>query len=212
MKPDPDLSPSHVVAVESDSKNQAARPGEDPDRPLVGRARQGDTHAFRELVDRHRDRAYGLALRVLRSPSDAEEAAQDAFVKAWRALPAFRCEARFGTWLYAIVMRCSLDRSEILKRRRGREVELDAAADRATEPGGPPGDRAHEALRMNRLLGCLSAVQRAVVGLFYYEEFSVDEVATLLNLPTGTVKTHLSRARAVLREAVLREQRGEEHA
>src|SRR5438093_275851 len=72
------------------------------ERDLVDRARARDTHAFRLLVERHRDRAYSLALRMLRSPVDAEEVTQDAFVRAWAALPRFRGEASFGTWLHRI--------------------------------------------------------------------------------------------------------------
>jgi RNA polymerase sigma-70 factor, ECF subfamily len=183
---------------------------DDPERQLVARARQGDQAAFRELVDRHRDRAYGLALRVLRSAPDAEEVAQDAFVRAWRALPEFRGESRFGTWLHAIVVRRALDRVAALRGRRTREVELGAAGEQAAPSNVErAGERALMAARMERMLGRLSDAQRAVVMLFYYEERSVDEVSKALNLPTGTVKTHLSRARATLREDWLRERANE---
>ena len=186
-----------------------AQPGEvDAERACVARARQGDVQAFRELVDRHRDRAYGLALRVLRSEPDAEEVAQDAFVRAWLALPTFRGQAKFGTWLYAIVMRRALDRAATLKARRGREADLDAAADRAADSGA--GERTRVGLRMERTMGRLSETQRAVVTLFYYEGRSVEQVAATLGVPQGTVKTHLSRARASLREAWLRDERREE--
>ena len=171
------------------------------------RARRGDRDAFRRLVDAHRDRAYGLALRVLRSPADAEEVAQDALVRAWLALPGFRGEARFGTWLYAIVARRALDRAAVLRRRRGREAVLDEAAHALQGERGPDAGRARLALRMERAMERLTDAQRAVVTLYYYEDRSVDEVAKALALPTGTVKTHLSRARAALREAWLREER-----
>ncbi len=177
----------------------------------MARARQGDREAFRELVDRHRDRAYGLALRVLRSELDAEEVAQDAFVRAWLALPTFRGESAFGTWLHAIVMRCALDRAATLKRRRMRDADLDAAAERAADTGGAAAaERVRLALRMERLMDRLSDPQRAVVTLFYYEGRSVEQVALALAMPEGTVKTHLSRARETLREAWLRVERREE--
>jgi len=197
------------MAVERSASSPAGSGG-DPDRSLVARARQGDTAAFRELVDRHRDRAYALALRVLRSAPDAEEVAQDAFVRAWRALPGFRGEARFGTWLYAIVMRRAIDRAATLRGRRAREVDLDAAAGRADRSNAErTGERAQLAMRLERLLDRLSESQRAVVTLFYYEERSVEEVSRTLGMPTGTVKTHLSRARAALREAWRRGPGGE---
>jgi RNA polymerase sigma-70 factor (ECF subfamily) len=195
--------------VEHSAPNHAAA-GDDPERPLVARARQGDHAAFRELVDRHRDRAYGLALRVLRSAPDAEEVAQDAFVRAWRALPSFRGEARFGTWLYAIVMRCAIDRAVSLRGRRRREVDLDEASGQPSPAAADQaGERTLLAMRMEKMLDRLSEAQRAVVTLFYYEERSVEEVSKTLNMPTGTVKTHLSRARAALREAWVRAQQGE---
>ena len=208
MKPKDGVPPSHPTAVEHSAPDRAVA-ADDSERSLVARARQGDRAAFRELVELHRDRAYGLALRVLRSEPDAEEVAQDAFVRAWRALPGFRGEARFGTWLHAIVMRCAIDRSATLRGRRSREVALDAAGEAPAPRGAEqPGERAPLAMRMERMLGQLSEAQRAVVALFYYEERSVEEVSKSLGMPTGTVKTHLSRARAALREAWQREASG----
>src|SRR5512139_270230 len=77
----------------------------------IERARRGDAEAFRHLVERHRDRVYGLAYRVIGSAPEAEEAAQDAFLRAWRALPEFRGDARFSTWLHRIAVRCAYDAS-----------------------------------------------------------------------------------------------------
>src|SRR5262249_60082016 len=85
------------------------------------RAQAGDTGAFRELVERHQASAYTLALRILRSSADAEEVAQDAFVRVWTALPGFRGESTFSTWLYRIVARRAFDRAQVLKNRRARE-------------------------------------------------------------------------------------------
>jgi RNA polymerase sigma-70 factor (ECF subfamily) len=193
MKPDDGEAPSNpAMDTRPGVSDDAAR-----ERELVERARTGDTAAFRSLVDDHKDRAYGLALRMLRSPSDAEEVAQDSFVRAWRALPGFRADAKFSTWLHRIVVRRALDRLEVLKRRSGRETGLDAVE--AMIEGGERPERAALALRMDRLLGGLSEAQRTVVTLFYYEGCSVDEVSQALRMPDGTVKTHLSRARAALR-------------
>jgi RNA polymerase sigma-70 factor (ECF subfamily) len=172
---------------------------------LVARARARDTGAVRLLVERHQDRAYGLALRMLRSPEDAREVAQDAFVKAWLALPGFRGESSFGTWLHRIVARRAIDRAAVLRRRRGRETGVEAAE---TLAAAPPGTiDAASALRLERLIANLGEAQRAVVTLFYYEGRSVEQVADMLGMPAGTVKTHLSRARAGLRGAWLREER-----
>jgi RNA polymerase sigma-70 factor (ECF subfamily) len=180
----------------------------------IGRAQGGDTEAFRRLVERHQDRAYGLALRILGSASDAEEAAQDAFVRVWRALPEFRGEARFGTWLHRIVVRCAYDAASRRRRRGEREESLDAILERrGVEPSDPagtvPGAGEGPARRLERMMRTLSDVQRAVVTLYYYEDRSVEEAARVLELPANTVKTHLHRARAALRAALQREEAAE---
>jgi RNA polymerase sigma-70 factor (ECF subfamily) len=175
---------------------------------LVARARARDQEAFRMLVEANRDRAYGLALRILRSPSDAEEVAQDAFMRAWLALPQFRGESSFSTWLHRIVARRALDRVAMLKRRRAREIGIEAAETLPAGSGAANEERVR-ALRVERLVSELPESQRAVVTLFYYESRSVEQVAHALSMPTGTVKTHLSRARAKLREAWIRRERTE---
>jgi RNA polymerase sigma-70 factor (ECF subfamily) len=182
-----------------------------PDEDAVlDRAVAGDAGAFRVLVEVYRDRAYGLALRIVGSPEEAEEVAQDAFVRAWRALPRFRRDARFATWLYRIVTRCAFDASAALRARRQRETGLEVAESAAAFPGRATGvDPGGERRRLERLIGTLPEVQRAVVTLFYYEDRAVVEVACILDLPEGTVKTHLYRARAALRRAWEREAKAE---
>ncbi len=178
----------------------------------VARARAGDADAFRVLVDAYRDRAFGLALRIVRSREEAEEAAQDAFVRAWRALPGFRADARFSTWLYRIVMRRALDSAAALRRRRHREVEFDEAAAGAgvarsdgapaVAPGPAPNASADaRARRLEAMIARLTEAQRMVVTLYYYEDRTIAEVARTLGVPDETVKTHLHRARAALRAA-----------
>ena len=168
------------------------------ERRLIARAQSGDTAAFRELVERHQSRAYALALRILRSASDAEEVAQDAFVRAWRALPRFRGESAFATWLHRIAVRLAAARAALLGRRRGREATLDDPRVVGTEARENP--KPHdESARIEALMERLSMAQRAVVTLYYYEDRSVEDVARLLGMPENTVKTHLSRARAALR-------------
>jgi RNA polymerase sigma-70 factor (ECF subfamily) len=228
MKPEPPLDPSNPVM----DAPAAALAGSPPfagagrarplvrsvpasapavdERELVARARGRDEEAFRMLVELHQDRAVGLALRITRSRPDAEDVAQEAFVRAWLALPGFRGESSFGTWLHRIVARRAIDRSQSLRARRGRETADEDAGVQAPAPE-PASRDPLLADRLERLMGVLNPVQRAVVTLFYREDRSVEDVARALDLPENTVKTHLSRARALLREAWLREH-GEETA
>lgn len=179
--------------------------GREPSREAewIERARARDTHAFGCLVDAHRHAAYGVALRILRVPEEAEEATQEAFVRAWNALPRFRGDAKFSTWLYRIVTRRAFDRLEALKRRHGREtgVEEAEALPGSAGPDPEPGQRAR---LVEELVARLPDAQRAAITLYYFEERSVNEVAMTLDMPPNTVKTHLSRARAALRGAWLR--------
>jgi len=209
--------------VEAPSGRGADRPLPQDEPELLARCRAGEMAAFATLVDRYRDRAYGLALRLVRSSPDAEEVAQDAFVSAWKSLGAFRGDASFSTWLYRIVWRKALDRVEVLRNRGRREIPVDdpARVEAATLPHAAAGTAGREAglgsaaaARLERLLAALPETARAVVTLFYYEDRSVGDVAAALGMPEGTVKTHLFRARAALREGWLREEHDErdEHA
>src|SRR5262249_36441564 len=158
---------------------------------LLSRCRDGDSAAFGTLVARYRDRAYGLALRLTRSAPDAEEVAQDAFVSAWHGIRDFRGDAAFGTWLYRIVWRKALDRSESLRTRSRREVAVDdparveaeSSTAAAADAGAATPAAGGEAARLERLIQTLPEIARAVVTLFYYEDRSVGDVAAALGIP-----------------------------
>jgi RNA polymerase sigma-70 factor (ECF subfamily) len=173
---------------------------------FVRRAQGGDEAAFRHLVERHGDRAYALALRIVRSASDAEEVAQDAFVRAWHALPRFRGDSTFSSWLYRIVARRAFDRTAVLKGRRAREANIETAEGLPAVAAGPDPEVRERSRRLERLLEDLPEVPRTVVTLYYYQDRSVEEVARILQMPENTVKTHLSRARAALRAAWTRDE------
>jgi len=204
LKPE-GAEPRSNPAMETPSSGGPSRDTED-EAALVARARARDSGAFRLLVERHRDRAYGLAFRITRSATDAEEVAQDGFVRAWLALPRFRGESSFSTWLYRIIARRAFDRASMLRRRQQRETGIESIAEHE-DPGAGSDEAVRRAHRMERLVGELSESQRAVVTLFYYEGRSVDQVAEILAMPQGTVKTHLSRARAALRAAWLKHEK-----
>jgi RNA polymerase sigma-70 factor (ECF subfamily) len=208
LKPIPAVPRSNAeVGPVPDSAEALARESAE-ERDWIARARGGDAQAYRRLVERYSDRAYGLAFRMLGSAPEAEEVAQDAFVRAWRALPRFRGDSSFSTWLHRIVVRRALDRSAILKSRRAREGPLEELM--TSEPVAPHSEdvagQEQVSLRLERLLASLSDVQRAAVMLYYYEDRSVDEVAVALGIPGGTVKTHLHRARGLLRAGWMAEE------
>jgi len=190
-----------AVAAAAGEEPAAARAGDD--RALVARARAGDAAAFRALVERHQARAFALARRLVRDEAEAEEVTQDAFLRAWSALPGFRAEASFGTWLHRIVYRRALDRIDAMRARRRHETAAPSWPGEEPPAGGPgfPGEE-----RVRRLVEALPAAQRAAVTLYYFEDRSVQEAAKVLGMHENTVKTHLHRARAALRAAWAREE------
>lgn len=195
------------AAAEDGAERRAA---DEAEAAWIRDARRGDPEAFRRLVERHGDQVYETALRIVGTREEAEEAAQDAFLRAWRALPGFREEARFSTWLYRIVTRRALDGARGARKRAEREgaVEpeiLEACPAPARTPGADTAMR-----RLRPLLERLDPTPRAVVTLFYLRDLTVREVAEILELPEGTVKTHLHRSRAELRRAWTRTARREE--
>jgi RNA polymerase sigma-70 factor (ECF subfamily) len=180
-------------------------------RALVEQARAGSADAFGRLVTLHERAVFRAALAALGSPADAEDAAQDAFVMAWRRLESFRGEARFRTWLLTIAWRKALDR----RRRRARWWQRAAPAgpDRdegtAREPAGDlvepspdPESRAitaDTARRVRAEMARLSPRLRDTLVLAASGEHSYDEIGAMLGIPLGTVKWRVAEARRVLR-------------
>ncbi|HYO40583.1 MAG TPA: RNA polymerase sigma factor SigM [Nocardioidaceae bacterium] len=187
-----------------------ARPGPD-DRALLRAHLEGDPDAFGELFTRHRDRLWAVALRTTGDPEEAADSLQDALVAAFRRAGSYRGDAAVTTWLHRIVVNACLDR---LRRRSVRRTEPlpDDLGDRSQHdtatPAVPasagvvdPADLAVDAERRAAVLAALDTLppdQRAAVVLVDLEGYSVDEVATLLDCPQGTVKSRCSRARAKL--------------
>jgi len=175
---------------------------------LVERARQGDTRAFGELVDLHRSAVYRAALAALRSPADAEDVAQEAFVTAYRKLDGFRGEASFKTWLLAIAWRKALDRRSSL----GRRLRLMVTASEDERGTGPIDRLAHsgpsqedallsaELMRnARRLIGTLPAKLRDALLLAGSGDYTYEEAAAMTGAPVGTVKWRVSEARRILK-------------
>ena len=171
---------------------------------LLSRARDGDSAAFGELVEHYRDNVYRLAYRMCGNPHDAEEAAQEAFVAAWRALPNFRGDARFSTWLYRLTTNAAIDLLRREKRHHGAsQEEIPELADTADSPQQQM-ERSEEQEAVQRGLSAISEEYREILLLRYMQELDYAEIGALLHLPAGTVKSRLNRAKAALKAALLK--------
>jgi RNA polymerase sigma-70 factor (ECF subfamily) len=171
--------------------------GRGSDIDLLRRHVAGDTDAFAELVRRHRDRLWAVALRVLGDPQEAEDAVQDAFVSALRGAAGFRGEAAVTTWLHRITLNACLDRV-----RRSRPTlpldPTDAGLPDQVVAVEPDSDRVPDVLDVTRALAQLSPDAREVLLLVDVEDRPVAEVADRLGVAIGTVKSRCWRARARL--------------
>ena len=168
------------------------------DEADVARARAGDTAAFAALVRRHQDRVFGFILRMLDARDEAMELTQDVFVKAWQALPGWRPEARFSTWLLQIARNAALD--QLRRRRLIQFAPLDDGMDVADTAPGPEAryaSRQRQALLENALQQ-IAAEHREILLLREIEDLSYGELAAVLGIAEGTVKSRLARARAAL--------------
>ncbi|MGH8791981.1 MAG: RNA polymerase sigma factor SigM [Stackebrandtia sp.] len=165
-----------------------------PDPELLRRhAVGGDREAFGELFRRHRERLWAVALRTLSDPEEAADALQDAMINAYRAAARFRGDSAVTTWLHRIVVNACLDR---VRRRQARPAV--PMSDQMPEPpAGDVSDRA-DVLAVRAALGQLSFEQRAVVVYVDMLGYPVAEVAEILDVPPGTVKSRASRARTQL--------------
>lgn len=170
---------------------------------LVRRAQQGDTQAFAALLTEHQRFVYNLALRSLGDAHEAEDVAQEAFVRAWQALPRFRGQSRFQTWLYRIVVNLCFTRMPRLRRDLNALSEEDAL-DLPSESFADPAvgiEQQEQRAFLFRQIEALSESQRLLVTLRFQQELSYEEIASIVNLPLGTVKVGIFRARQRLREA-----------
>jgi len=179
-------------------KNEAA---------VIQKVLGGDKRAYAELVDRHKEKAMTLAMRMLKNREDAEEAIQDAFVRAFNALPRFEWKSSFSTWFYRIVY--NVCATQLSRRGEDLHVSLDTGDDEKIlelPSGEPVPDIQFESNEMEQIV--LSEVEKlsplygAICTLFFIQDMSYDQIVEVTGLPLGTVKVRLFRGRLILREAV----------
>jgi RNA polymerase sigma-70 factor, ECF subfamily len=171
------------------------------ERELVERCRRGDEGAFQELVDRYKDLVFALIARTVQDRSRAEDLAQDVFLRVHRGLPYFRGEARLSTWIYRIVANVCLQ--DHARPKSGRDtVSLDEEGGRGRAAVAAT-DRRFDDLelrdRLEKAIARLPAHYRLVVAAHYLRGVQYEDLAEALQLPLGTVKTQLFRAKQQLR-------------
>jgi RNA polymerase sigma-70 factor (ECF subfamily) len=180
---------------------------EQDDTQLVKASQQGDQDAFASLVQRHQRRVFNLVLRMLQDYEEASEITQEAFLAAWLGLPSFRGEARFATWLYRIAYHGALKQLE--RRKRERSLRKALEAEQILEEVNKQ-KQAEDMLELRARLAMvreqmeeLPTRYRSVLILRNLHEMTYEEMADILTMPIGTIKTHLFRARNLLKERLL---------
>lgn len=225
MADDPHRAASTAATTASErpsregAESSTSSSGPESDLALVARLQAGDKTAFRELVRRHQDKVYRLALRLTRDESRAQDAMQDAFLQVYRKIGQFQEQSAFTTWLYRITVNAALMRMRSEKRHR--ESSLEEASPRYSEQGeiAEPVDDWSAAVdddAGNRELAKYAQVAidelpetyKSVFVLRELEEMSTEDVAQILDLTIPTVKTRLHRARLALRKALAERVKG----
>jgi RNA polymerase sigma-70 factor (ECF subfamily) len=166
---------------------------------LIAKAQQGDRHAFGELVRCHREGVVNVVYRMCGDVHMAEDAAQEAFIRAWRGLGRYRPRSPFRNWLYRIATNVALD----ALRRERETVDIERLSVVTSEPGPEAAVEREEGVeRVQRAVLALPPASRAVLVLREYEGLSYQEIAQTLDIPVGTVMSRLNYARNRLREAL----------
>ena len=179
-------------------------PVELDDQQLVTASKRGDQDAFAQLVQRYQRRIFNLVYRMLQQYEEASEITQETFLAAWQGLPSFRGDARFATWLYRIAYNCALKKLETRKRDWALQAALQAEQALESENTYKRADAQideHERQAfVQEHLSRLPAKYRAVLILRHLQDMTYEEMAEILTMPVGTIKTHLFRARNLLKQ------------
>ncbi len=182
------------------------------ERHLVERCQKGDLQAFNELVQRYEKQVYALAYRLCNNYDDAEDIAAEVFLRVFNALPRFRGDALFSTWLYRVVTNVYLDTRKRKTSHPTSSLEEyleaeDGGQERQVEDTAPSlqtqieAEERREALR--RAIDALPEFQKIMITLYHLEELPYERIAEILEMPLGTVKSRLNRARRALRDQLV---------
>jgi RNA polymerase sigma factor (sigma-70 family) len=179
------------------------------DNEIIDRVLGGNTRSYVDLVERHQDKAMTLAMRMLRNREEAEEAVQDAFVKAFSALNKFEKRSRFSTWLYRIVFNTC---STALSKRKDEPSHPADHDDEEIVNGIPDGGETPDVIlegeefrqHVLEAINELPPLYSGITTMFYLDNLSYEEIAVITRSPLGTVKAQLFRARTMLRKGIVR--------
>lgn len=173
------------------------------DNEIISRVLQGEQNAYAELVTRYQGYVFTLVLRMIKSREDAEEVAQDVFVKAYRSLADFRGESKFSTWLYTIANTTSitfLRKKKLEIHSLDNEKVFEAADSRASGLRADIVEQKSRINMVNQAITMLSPDDAEIITLFYKAEQNLEEIAKILRIETNTAKVRLHRARTRLKE------------
>lgn len=180
---------------------------------LIRKAKNGDIHAFENLIENHRKRVYNIAFKMLHNQEDAYDITQEVFIRVFKSMKGFREEASFSTWIYRITKNACLD--ELRKRKNKATVSMDEDLEtedgtikRQVEDCSPGPDALYESMELRDIvrtaIELLSDEHKFVIILRDLQGFSYEEIAKVLECPEGTVKSRINRARKALKEILQR--------
>jgi RNA polymerase sigma-70 factor (ECF subfamily) len=185
------------------------------DAVLIRRCQQGDRVAFDDLVRRHEKRAYQYAFRLTSNPEEAADIVADAFIRIFNALQNFRSQSAFTTWMYRILTNCYLDLRKKEKNRQTVSLDQPTNADgveverQIEDTSDGPGEEVEKNAREQAVQDAIQQLpeyQRAMLVMYHVEMLSYEQIADALDLPLGTVKSRLNRARLSLRELLVKDE------
>ncbi|MDX1629529.1 MAG: sigma-70 family RNA polymerase sigma factor [Fulvivirga sp.] len=163
----------------------------DPDKALIDQVIAGDKKAYNQLVIKYQRYAFTIALNILDNREDAEEAAHDAFIKAYKHLKKFNRTSKFSTWLYRIVFNTAIS---VKRKQKTNTKSIESAFD-IGDPSGDIMERKDRKKFIKLALAALSAADRTVITMFYLKDYTIEEISETVSMNINTVKVRLHRAR-----------------
>lgn len=211
-----DASPTPPAPAQ-DRSHQSNDPAQEPDESLVAKVQAGDISAFDKLIDRYKGRLYATIYHMTSNHDDAADLLQETLIRAFKAMPRFRRDARFSTWAHRIAVNVTINHLRQNKKRASLSLdqmevdanELDAVRKILSEDAPRPGDEPEERIAalqklLNESIQSLSENHRAVVVMHSVQGMTHAQIGEVLGIPEGTVKTRLFHAHRLLRKKLAR--------